>query len=126
MGSNRLKFVLTAFLFLGFSVWAQSPEEVISVELITDQTEVTSGTQGWLGIKVKLAPEWHIYWKNSGESGYPTTLTWDAPSEIEIEPLEYPAPHLYTYDGLSGYILKDEFYLLAPFKISFTFPCSSF
>ncbi|MEL0004520.1 MAG: thioredoxin family protein [Opitutales bacterium] len=118
MGSNRLKFVLTAFLFLGFSVWAQSPDEVISVELITDQTEVTWGTQGWLGIKVKLAPEWHIYWKNSGESGYPTTLTWDAQSGIEIEPLEYPAPHLYTYDGLSGYILKDEFCLLAPFRIS--------
>ena len=118
MGSNRLKFVLTAFLFWGFSLWAQSPEEVISVELITDQTEVTWGTQGWLGIKVKLAPEWHIYWKNSGESGYPTTLTWDAQSGIEIEPLEYPAPHLYIYDGLSGYILKDEFCLLAPFKIS--------
>ena len=118
MGSNRLKFVLTAFLFWGFSVWAQSPDKVISVELITDQTEVTWGTEGWLGIKVKLAPEWHIYWKNSGESGYPTTLTWDAPSGIEIEPLEYPAPHLYIYDGLSGYILKDEFCLLAPFKIS--------
>ena len=118
MGSNRLKFVLTAFLFLGVSVWSQSPDEVISVELITDQTEITWGTQGWLGIKVKLAPEWHIYWKNSGESGYPSTVTWGASSGIEIEPLEYPAPHLYTYDGLSGYILKDEFCLLAPFKIS--------
>ena len=118
MGSNRFKFVLTAFLFWAFSVWAQFPEEVISVELITDQTEVTWGTQSWLCIKVKLAPEWHVYWKNSGESGYPTTVTWDAPSGIEIEPLEYPAPQLYTYDGLSGYILKDEFCLLAPFKIS--------
>lgn len=118
MGSNRLKFVLTAFLFWGFSVWAQSPEEVISVELITDQTEVSWATQGWLGIKVKLSPNWHVYWKNSGESGYPTTVTWDAPSGVKIEPLEYPAPHLYSYDGLSGYILKDEFCLLAPYKIS--------
>ncbi len=118
MGSNRLKFVLTAFLFWGFSVWAQSPDEVISVELISDDSKIAKGSQGWLGIKVKLAPEWHIYWKNSGEGGYPTTVTWDVPSGIDIEPLDYPAPHLYSYDGLSGYILKDEFWLLASFRVS--------
>jgi DsbC/DsbD-like thiol-disulfide interchange protein/cytochrome c biogenesis protein CcdA len=118
MGSNRFKFVLISFLFGGLMVWGQSPDEVISVELVSDNSKIAKGSQGWLGINVKLSPNWHVYWRNSGESGYPTTVTWDAPSGIDIEPLDYPAPHLYSYDGLSGYILKDEFWLLVSFRVS--------
>jgi DsbC/DsbD-like thiol-disulfide interchange protein/cytochrome c biogenesis protein CcdA len=124
MSASLLKF-LSHFLVLLSSLWlwggatfGQSPDEFLAVELISDHSHVSAGTHGWLGVRVKLSPNWHVYWKNSGESGYPTSVTWDAPSGIEIEPLEYPAPHLYTYDGLSGYILKDEFCLLAPFRIS--------
>jgi len=122
MSASHLKFFLQ---FLCLLCWlgkgtslGQSPENFLSIELISDQSQITTGTHGWLGVKVKLSPNWHIYWKNSGESGYPTTVAWDAPSGIEIEPLEYPAPYLYSYDGLSGYILKDEFCLFASFRVS--------
>ena len=122
MGSNRLKFAFLTML-LGvlckfYPLHAQSLREIIEVRLLADHQELAPGTSGWLGVEVNLAPGWHVYWKESGESGYPTTVTWELPAGIEVAELQYPEPTLYSYDGLSGYILKNSFILLTEFSIS--------
>jgi DsbC/DsbD-like thiol-disulfide interchange protein len=30
------------------------------------------GKQVWVGLQITHQPEWHTYWKNSGDSGQPT------------------------------------------------------
>ena len=70
---HLLGLLCTLWLWKGF-VFGQSPEEVISVELVSTQSMIKAGTQGWLGLKVKLAPDWHIYWKNSGKVDIPPRL----------------------------------------------------
>jgi len=122
MGSNRLKFaflnILLGVLCKFYPLHAQSLQEVIEVSFLADHQEIAVGTSGWLGIEVNLVPGWHVYWKESGESGYPTTVTWELPAGIEVGELQYPEPSLYSYDGLSGYILKNSFFLLAEFTVS--------
>ena len=41
---------------------------------------VSPGKTIWLGLRIAHAPNWHTYWKNSGDSGLPTTLRWQLPA----------------------------------------------
>ena len=60
----------------------------------------------WVGFQIQLAPGWHIYWKNAGESGYPTTVGWELSKGWKAGTLQFPAPYLYEYEGMTGYALK--------------------
>ncbi|MDB5892998.1 MAG: protein-disulfide reductase, partial [Rhodoferax sp.] len=37
---------------------------------------VGPGEPVWVGLQITHQPEWHTYWKNSGDSGLPTQLSW--------------------------------------------------
>ena len=43
---------------------------------------IEPGKQVWLGLRLDHQSEWHIYWKNSGDSGLPTMLEWHLPAGI--------------------------------------------
>ena len=77
--------------------------------MVADQSEVL------VGLKISLAPQWHIYWKNAGESGYPTTLHWSfSQQEWRAGKLQFPAPYLYEYEGMTGYALKNNLFYSIP------------
>jgi len=58
------------------------------------------GTALQVGVLFDLDPEWHIYWKNPGESGLPTRLSWDVGDAV-LSPLRWPVPRSYREsDGL--------------------------
>lgn len=64
----------------------------------------------WLGLKLTHAPEWHTYWKNSGDSGLPTELEWTLPPGVMAGDTAWPLPkkipigHLANY-GYEGTVL---------------------
>ncbi len=66
----------------------------VSAELLVDAARVAPGDQVRIGVLFGLEPGWHIYWKNPGDAGAATELTWRAP-ESEIGPLQWPAPRVY-------------------------------
>lgn len=37
---------------------------------------VEQGKPVWVGLQLAHQPDWHSYWKNSGDSGLPTKLEW--------------------------------------------------
>lgn len=55
-----------------------------SVELITATGVV--GNDGVVeGLRFRLLPGWHIYWRNPGDSGGPPTIKWSVPDGVERE-----------------------------------------
>ena len=116
---HLLGLLCTLWLWKGF-VFGQSPEEVISVELVSTQSMIKAGTQGWLGLKVKLAPDWHIVEKFR-ESGYPTTVAWDALSGVAIDPLEYPL-HTSTLTMVEVATFQKMNFVCLLFRVSPTIP----
>ncbi len=46
----------------------------------------------WLGLKIEHKAHWHTYWKNPGDSGLPTTLTWTLPAGVQAADVEWPTP----------------------------------
>ena len=64
----------------------------VRVELISETAGVEPGGTFWVGIRQRIAPGWHTYWTNPGDSGEAMTVAWDLPRGITAGPLVWPHP----------------------------------
>jgi thiol:disulfide interchange protein DsbD len=69
-------------------------EARVAAELRVDATTVRPGGAVRVGVLLTVDPEWHIYWKHSGDSGAATELSWRT-DQAEIGPTRWPAPRVY-------------------------------
>ncbi|HEX5759061.1 MAG TPA: protein-disulfide reductase DsbD domain-containing protein, partial [Thermoanaerobaculia bacterium] len=61
-----------------------------------------------LGLHVRLEPGWHIYWKNSGDAGYPPAVTLSG-APLGDARILWPAPERYELPGgLVAFGYEDE------------------
>ena len=79
-------------------------------ELVAAQSAIIPGQPLLLGLRLKLDPGWHVYWKNAGDSGTPPTLQLDLPAELKPGAMQFafpqriPIAHLVNY-GYEGEVL---------------------
>ena len=92
-------------------VCAQIPEDLARVKISSNLKTVSPGSSGWLLMEVKVEPGWHMYWKNAGESGYPTTIQWEVDG-VDLGPLQFPTPKAYEFLEMIIYVHDGEFVLL--------------
>ncbi len=87
--------------------------------LLVDVTQVKPGDTFRAGVRFRLDPGWHIYWKNPGDSGLETEVSWDTPGST-VGPLKWPFPDTFrTPDGfITTYGYDDEAILVADVKAS--------
>ncbi len=64
-----------------------------------------SGELGTYLVRVTFAldPEWHIYWKNPGDSGAPPSFGWKLPEGFEVVGTRWEAPHRIIAGGIASY-----------------------
>ena len=111
-------------LLLGTFNYAQTAEDLVQVSILAEAEKIGREDNFWLLLEVDVKPEWHIYWKTAGETGYPTTIKWNLPQGVKLGNVLFPAPLLYEYNEMVSYILKDKVYLLCEFSLlsNFEFP----
>ena len=108
-----LRGFITAFslFFLGKGLSAQIPEDLAKVTISSDVQKIKPGSSGWLIIEVEVESGWHMYWKNAGQSGYPTTIDWDSQG-VSFEPLRFPSPKAYEFLEMIIYVHEGIFTLM--------------
>ena len=84
----------------------------VRTELLADVSTVKPGEPFWVGLRQTIRPKWHTYWKNPGESGLPTEITWTLPPGAKADPIVWPTPILFEIGGITNYGFKDEAMLL--------------
>lgn len=52
-----------------------------------------------LGLEFHTEPGWHVYWKNSGDAGFPPTVTFQPEAILGKPELMWPRPHRYELAG---------------------------
>lgn len=105
---------LLAFVATALPAVAQSVVQTDNVrtELMADVSTVKPGEPFWVGLRQTIRPKWHTYWKNPGESGLPTEITWTLPPGATAAPIVWPTPILFEVGGITNYGFKDESMLL--------------
>lgn len=90
--------------------------ERVSVSLLAERPLVP-GEQAWLLLRFQIIPEWHIYWKNPGDSGARAEAAWTVPAGFTVGDLRWPAPERLRVGPLMNYGYSGEALLLAPIQV---------
>jgi thiol:disulfide interchange protein DsbD len=69
-----------------------------------------------LGIRLKLEPQWHAYWKNPGDAGLPMTAQLIDANGYAAGDLRFPTPHKYAASDVVMYGYDSEVVFLLPVK----------
>ncbi len=69
----------------------EAGEARVEAELLVDAAELRPGQVVRVGVLFKIDPGWHIYWRNSGESGLPTQIEYEF-DRARVGPLRWPVP----------------------------------
>ncbi|MBI1300731.1 MAG: disulfide bond formation protein DsbD [Alphaproteobacteria bacterium] len=109
--------------FLPLRGQAQDNNQRYSEIIAKAETLNTAGVETILvATEIKMAKDWHVYWKNPGDSGLPVQIEWDLPEEFEIGNIQWPTPDKISYDILVNYGYYDTLVLLQELKIPKVFP----
>ena len=88
-------------------------------ELLAHAPEgIEPGKPVWVGLQLTHQPDWHSYWKNSGDSGLPTKLEWKLPTGVLAGDIAWPMPRKYPIGTLINYGYEDTVLLPVPLTIT--------
>lgn len=86
--------------------------EHVEAELIAEKAAFQAGKPATVGLKLRMEPQWHTYWKNPGDSGLPTKIEWILPEGWKAGPIQWPYPMPLPVGPLMNYGYEDEVVLL--------------
>ena len=117
--SNCVRFCATCIVFVTAMAGArvadaaQRPSELVQAQLVANVNSVKPGEPFQVGLLMKMAPKWHVYWKNPGDSGAAPRVKWNLPPRFRVGELRFPLPVQFDQGGgVIGYGYHDEVMLL--------------
>jgi thiol:disulfide interchange protein DsbD len=110
-----LSFAAAALLGAGTArpVAAALPDPV-KAQLIAERSSIAPGQTVWADLHLVIAPGWHVYWRNPGDSGLPTELSWALPAGFQAGAIRWPAPHRFVQGKIGNYGYSGAADLLVP------------
>ncbi len=106
-------------LFLLCAAAAAAPVQIdhVEVELIAERNALTVGGDNWVALRMRPDAGWHVYWRNPGDSGIPTTLEWQLPEGVAAGEIHWPYPHRHSLGDLTNYGYGEETLHLVPLQV---------
>ena len=90
--------------------WKTGPQRVgsLEVELVSDATQVVPGETFRVGLRLRHDPHWHTYWRNPGDTGFPTSFELQGPKDTQYSDIRWPAPGRLAIGPLANYGYEGE------------------
>ncbi len=117
--SSVSRFFLALLALVSATIHAQeinSPHA--TVRLVSSQASVNVGEPLQLGLYFEIEPEWHIYWRNPGDSGTPLSVAWELPTTNKIDSQKWPLPKRIPVGPLANYGYDGN--VLIPYDLEWT------
>src|SRR5271155_3487770 len=104
---RALKFWLFTLLFASPAAFALSGSTVatdnVKARLVSEVKAVGPGQVFWVALELNIRDGWHTYWRNPGDSGQATNLTWTLPAGVTAGDILWTAPHRFEVAPLVNY-----------------------
>jgi DsbC/DsbD-like thiol-disulfide interchange protein len=113
-GVLRLSATLAALIMLLTATWplaghAQTPPSPnVQADLLSARAEITPGEHFTIALRQRIREGWHTYWRNPGDSGLPTRLTWHLPPGWRAGAIQWPPPTAMRFATLMSYVYSGE------------------
>ncbi len=78
----------------------------------------TPGSVTWVAIRQTISPGWHTYWKNPGDSGLPTMISWILPTGMIAGAAIWPTPERFTTDSIVNFGYRGAATMFVPITLS--------
>ena len=93
------------------------PADPVKAKLIAEASAVAPGTTLWVDLHLDIAPGWHTYWRNPGDSGLPSEIAWTLPLGFAADDIQWPVPERFVSNGIGNYGYSGAVDLLVPIKV---------
>lgn len=125
INSRQLQsWIFFLVLFVSTPLWSEEytfdtdnsttrSQDPIRFELIGENTSIQPGHPFWVALHFDIEDRWHAYWKNPGDSGFPTEIDWNLPEGYEVNSLEWPYPQRLENNGSIGFGFENSATILA-------------
>jgi DsbC/DsbD-like thiol-disulfide interchange protein/cytochrome c biogenesis protein CcdA len=108
-----MKHLLAALILLVTPAFAQGGDgPKVHARLVAEQAAVAPGGSVTIALEEQIAPEWHTYWKNPGDAGAPTEITWTLPPGWKADAIQWPRPRRVPVGPLMDYGYEGKLWLL--------------
>jgi len=92
----------------------------VSVSLVSEKPYLVAGENARFALKIVPDEGWHTYWKNPGDTGLASQLSWQLPKGFRAGELEWPVPERIDYQGATNYGYHEETWLFTSLSIPLT------
>lgn len=104
---RTLKIWLFAWLLASPAAFALTGSTVatdnVKAHLVSEVSSVAPGQAFWVALEFDIREGWHTYWRNPGDSGQATSLTWALPNGFTAGDIVWTTPHLFEVKPLVNY-----------------------
>ena len=110
-------FLLAALCCLSLSQQFSAPQaktEFIASTIgnLPNSVGVVPGKTFQVAVHMKMAPGWHSYYLNPGESGMATKIEWRLPPGFTAGPIRWPVPTRIVVGGVAGNVYENDAWLV--------------
>ena len=115
---KKLALILLTVMFaFSQTLKAEDTDNLVQVSILSNVKQIQIGSDFYVAIKLNVADEWHIYWKNPGDSGLPTEVKWNLPKGVEkVGDLIWQIPERIEWSGMVNFGFEHDVYLIQKFK----------
>jgi thiol:disulfide interchange protein DsbD len=103
MRNSRILRLLSFSLAVFAASAGAAPEANVKAHLISEVRSISPGTSFRVALEFDIREGWHTYWRNPGDSGKATTLTWNLPAGFSAGPILWTEPHRFDLPPLVNY-----------------------
>jgi len=115
--TTGLGWFIASCCIIGLLAGPRIQAATTQVQWILEAEEVHPGETIWAGFLLQMAPGYHTYWRNPGDSGLATQIQWKLPQGIQPGPIHWPPPERLNEAGIVSYVYHNKTMLLVPLRI---------
>ena len=67
-------------------------KQLVQADALASVDAVVPGEPFLVGVRLKMEPHWHTYWKYPGDAGIPTDIKWELPDGWRVGGIQWPIP----------------------------------